>query len=167
MSEIEALSEDAIVVLAALRDASTIRREPTAANPDGYQRFFTITDLVSDGLVLGGEGYNLRGIAGLDKTARGLCKKGLVLKRTLHTRAYYALSDAGIALLARIEKEAGVTDLVAAEIAVRRANADVTDAQRRHREALEALRLARKEAGERYALDGLLQARREYPLDRR
>jgi DNA-binding PadR family transcriptional regulator len=89
-----------------------------------------------------------------------------VHKRTLYGRTYYTLTDAGLALLARIEKEAGVADLTAAEIAMRQATAAVEEAQHRQRTAMEALRLARKEAGERYALEGLLQARREYPLDR-
>jgi DNA-binding MarR family transcriptional regulator len=167
MTEIETLSEDAIVVLAALRDASTIRREPTAAHPSGYQRFFTVTNLVSDGLLFGGDLRNMRGIAALDKTARGLYKKGLVHAQTLHTRRYYALTDAGEALLARIEKEAGVDGLVAAEIEHRKARAEAEAAQARARDAMEALRLARKAAGARYSLESLLDARREHPLSRR
>jgi hypothetical protein len=166
VAEIETLSESAIIVMAGLRDASTIHREPTAANPSGYHTFFTITDLVSDGLMLGGEVGNLHRIADLDKTGRGLYKKGLVHKRTLYGRAYYALTDTGIALLTRIEKEAGVDGLVAAEIAHRKAAADAEEAQLRAREAMEELRLARKAAGARYALAALLDARREYPLDR-
>jgi DNA-binding PadR family transcriptional regulator len=87
--------------------------------------------------------------------------------QTLHTRRYYALTDTGTALLAQIEAEAGVVELVAAEIRCREATAEAEDALRRNREAMEALRLARKAAGARYSLDALLDARREYPLDRR
>lgn len=167
MAEIETLSEDAIVVLVGLRDASARRREPTTACPSGHHTMFTVTDLVTDGLMLGGEVGNKRGIADLDRTARGLSKRHLVVKRTLHTRAYYGLTDEGIALVARIEAEAGVTALVTAEHARDEAAADVEDAQRRLREAQDALRLARKERGTRYPLAALLEYRREFPLSRR
>jgi hypothetical protein len=167
MTEIETLSEDAIVLLVGLRDATARRREPTAACPSGHHTAFTITDLVSDGLMLGGEVGNKRGIADLDRSARGLCKRGLVARRTLHTRAYYRLTDEGRALVARIEEEAGVTYLVAAEHARGEAAACLADAQRRATEAQEALRLARKEAGVRYPLEAVLDYRREFPLNRR
>jgi hypothetical protein len=166
MSDIETLSESAIVVLAGLRDASDRRRPPTPAAPDGYQRFFTITDLVADGLMLGGEVGNLRGIGELDKTARGLYKRGLVHKRTLHGHAYYALTDAGTVLVLRIEGEAGVTELAQAERASWQAAADAELAADRARRAHEALRAARKARGARYALEALLDTRREYPLAR-
>lgn len=166
MSEIETLSESAIVVMVGLRDASARRREPTAACPDGHHTMFTITDLVADGLMLGGEVGNLRGVAELDKTARSLCKRHLVVRRVLHTRSYYGLTDEGLALVARIEAEAGVTGLVAAEHARNEAAADLADAQRRARETQEALRLARKESGTRYPLAALLDYRREFPLRR-
>lgn len=167
MSEIETLSESAIVVLVGLRDATAQRHEPTAANPGGHHTMFTITDLVSLGLMMGGETGNLRGIAELDKTARGLCKRHLASRRTLHTRSYYGLTDEGLALVTRIEEEADVTGLVDAEHACDEAAAELAAAKRRHREAQEALTAARKERGARYALEALLEARREYPLSRR
>jgi hypothetical protein len=167
MAEIQTLSEDGIVVLVGLRDASARRREKTAACPSGYHKSFTITDLVSDGLMLGGEVGNRTGIAALDKSARGLCKRGLAAMRTLHTRVYYRLTDEGLALVARIEAEAGVTELSAAERARDEAVADQEDAERRVREAQEALRIARKQAGTRYPLARLLDYRREFPLTNR
>ncbi len=167
MAEIEALSESAIVVMVGLRDASARRREPTAACPSGHHTMFTIMDMVSDGLMLGGEVGNLRGVAELDKAARGLYKRHLVVRRVLHTRSYYGLTDEGLALVARIEAEAGVTDLVAAEHARNEAAADLADAERRVRAAQEALRQARKERGTRYPLAALLDYRRDYPLSRR
>jgi hypothetical protein len=165
--EIETLSESAIVLMVGLRDAMLIRREPTAACPSGHHKRFTIMDLVADGLMLGGEVGNLRGIGELDKTGRGLYKKGLVTRQVMHTRSYYGLTDAGIALVARIEAEANVTALVAAEQARNQAAGDLADAERRVREATEALRLARKERGARYPLEALLDYRREFPLSRR
>jgi hypothetical protein len=167
MAEIETLSESAIVVLVGLRDATARRREPTAACPSGHHTMFTITDLVSDGLMLGGEVGNLRGIADLDRTARGLHKRRLASKRTLHTRSYYGLTDEGLALVARIEEEADVTGLVAAEHARDEAAADLADAQRRVAAAQEALTAARKARGARYPLEALLGYRREYPLTKR
>ena len=167
MTEIEALSESAIVVMAGLRDASAHRYEPTAGNPDGRHTMFSITDLAAEGLVLGGDTGNLSGIAGLDKTARGLYKRHLVSRRTLHGRAYYALTDEGTVLMLRVEAEAGVTELAEAERAMCQAQADAELAVRREREARAALTAARRRHGGRYALEVLLDARREYPLGAR
>jgi hypothetical protein len=166
MSEIQTLSESAIVVMAALRDAAARRRPPAPAAPDGYQRFFTITDLAAEGLVLGGDHGNLPGIAALDKTARGLYKRGLVHKRTLHGHAYYALTGEGTVLMTRIEAEVGVTELAEAERDNRQAEADVDLAMNRARDAHRALTEARRARGGRYALEVLLDARREFPLAR-
>lgn len=170
MSEIETLSEAAIIVLAALRDASARRREPTAAHPDGHHTMFTVTDLVSDALALArwdGEASSYRDLAGLDKAARGLAKRGLAARRTIYTRVYYGLTTEGLALLDKIEAEAGVTDLAAAVHERDEATAALAEAERRVREAQEALRQARKASGARYPLEALLEARRRHPLSRR
>lgn len=164
---IETLTEDAITVLVALRDAAARRREPTAACPDGHQRSFNLTDLVGEGLMLGGETWNREGLARVDRSARGLCKRGLAARRTIYTRVYYGLTDEGLAVVAAIEAEAGVTDLVAAVHERDEATAALAEAERRVREAQEALRLARKERGARYPLEALLDYRRQYPLSRR
>jgi hypothetical protein len=166
VSEIETLSESAIVVLVALRDASARRHEPTAAHPDGHHTRFTVIDLVALGLALGGDTSDYRGIAGLDKTARGLYKRHLASRVTLHSRAYYGLTDQGIALVARIEEEAGVTELVAAEHAHQQAVADHQATELRRHEASAALMAARKRAGVRYPLAAVLDYRREFPLGR-
>lgn len=167
MTEIETLSEDAIVLLVGLRDASLRRREPTPACPSGLHTRFTVTDLVTGGLLLGGDVGNSRVVADLDKAGRGLYKKHLVTRHVMHTRAYYGLTAEGLSLVYRIEAEADVTDLVAAEHAREAAAADLADAERRVREAAEALRRARKARAARYPLAALLEYRREFPLSRR
>src|SRR5580658_9239885 len=130
MTEIETLSENAIVIMVGVRDASALRREPTAAHPDGHHTMFTLTDLVTDGLMMGGQvGTPLHCFADLDRTARGLCKRGLMVRRTLYTRVYYGLSEEGLALVGRIEAEAGVTGLVAAEHERNEAAADLAAAE--------------------------------------
>jgi hypothetical protein len=167
MSDIETLTEQGITFLAALRDASALRREPSAVRPDGFVRSWTVTDLVADGRMLGGDTENKPAIAGLDKAARGLCKRGLAARRTFFGKSFYTLTDGGIALLARIETEAGITSLVAAQLAHEQALADLRLANRRVSETREQLRTERKAFGGAYPWDVLLNTRRGKPLVRR
>ena len=168
MSEIETLSESAITVLAALRDASALRRTrgPRSSRPDGITRAWTVTGLAEDGRVLGGDTENKAGLAALDKAARGLAKKGLVTRRTIFTRVYYAITGEGTALLLRIEAEAGISALVTVQLAHEQALADLHAATRRVAETREQLRAERKALGGVYPWDALLDYRRKFPLAR-
>jgi hypothetical protein len=167
MSEIETLSEDGITVLAALRDASALRRhQPAPSRPDGPTRAWTITGLAEDGRVLGGDAGNKAGLAALDKAARGLAKKGLVARRVIYTRAYYTITGEGTALLLRIEAEAGISGLVTAQLAHEQALADLLAANQRVAETRGQLTIERKAFGGAYPWEALLNARRERPLGR-
>lgn len=166
MTEIETLTEDGITVLVALRDASALKREGSK-RADGTTQAWTITALAADGRVLGGDTGNLPGLASLDRAARGLAKKGLVARRTIFSKTYYTVTGEGLALLARIEAEAGITALVTAHLEHEQALADLRAANVRVNGTREALRAERQAFGGAYSWEVLMETRRGKPLGRR
>jgi hypothetical protein len=156
---IEALDQNSVRVLAALRDAAALEREPTAASPDGRQQWFTITELAEEGRLLDGITEDRAELAALDRAGRRLAKKGLVAKRTIFTVTRYMVTGEGVVLLLGLEAAAGLSGLVSAQLGLEQALADRAAAERRVDEARTALAAQRREHGSRRALDILLAAR--------
>jgi hypothetical protein len=145
------ITSDQLKILVALRDAAALRREPGPITPDGHEQWFTLSELVGEGRLTGGIGA----FATLSAAARSLRKQGLVAGRVQHTVTWYSLTGAGGSMLARLEAEAGVTDLAAAERALEQAEKDEQAAIDRCHAARAALYDARAAYGRRPALRAL------------
>jgi exonuclease VII small subunit len=151
------ITADHIRILTALRDASALRREPTAAVPDGHRKMFTLVDLAQEGRLASVNGFTSDGLCA---AARSLRKHTFyVAGRTMHTVTSYGITDEGRAYLASLEKAAGVTDLVAAELALEQAELALEQAEL----ALEQAELALEQATLRCqaAMSDLIRLRRE------
>jgi hypothetical protein len=119
------------IVLAALRDAAMIRREPKTLTPDGHESWFTLERLASEDRL-----YGLP--AGVFEVAvRSLRRRNLVVGRTLHTRVNMSVTRDGLDLVFAVEAAAGVTALLAADREVNQARENTRQAKRREAAALE------------------------------
>lgn len=150
------ITPDQLKIMIALRDASALRREPSPLTPDGHEKWWSLGELEMQGLLDIGPYTNAAG--------RTLRRLGLVAGRTQHTVTRYSLTGGGGAMLARMEAEAGVTGLVAAELALAQAVKDEQAAVDRCHEARAALYEARRANGRRPALSSayvLLDALKE------
>jgi hypothetical protein len=149
-------ASDHLKILVALRDASALRREPGPLTPDGHERWFTLTQLISEGRLVDACPPTL------SAPARSLRKHTpYVVGKTLYTRVYYSITDAGREYLEGLERTAGVTALTAAELALEQAETDMHQAVDRYHEARAGLAAARREAGARGSLNVLLDAMKE------
>lgn len=124
-------------VLDGLRNQAAITREPKPLTPDGHEKWFSLDELdQADDL----SGYL---VASVEPAAHTLRKLGLVAARTQQSRTRYSITEAGLAELARIERDAGITEGVAANIAYAQAVYDVkryqAAVQAAHQRANEAL----------------------------
>jgi len=119
-----------LAVLAALRAASVLTREPGTLTPDGHRKFFTIAELEEEGRLDG-----IADTAGLSRAARGLYKHGYVVVRTQFTVTRWAVTPEGLLALAEIEARAGVSEAVALQLEWQQALYDLGRAQRRVHEA--------------------------------
>lgn len=118
------------IVLAALRDAAALRREPKTLTPDGHENWFTLERLAAEGRL-----YGLP--AGVfDAAVRSLRRRNLIVGRTLHTRVNMSITSHGFVLLLRVEAAAGITALLAADREVDQAREDVRQAKRREAASL-------------------------------
>lgn len=142
-------------VLTALRAAEALRREPKTLTPDGHEKWRTLEELEEEGRLV----VTPRASA----AARTLRKQGLVAGRTQFTVTRYSLTGGGGALLARLEKEAGASDLAAAEMALEQAEKDERDATARCQAARAACSRLRREAGVRGSANVLLDYLKENP----
>jgi hypothetical protein len=150
------ITPDQLKVMVALRDAAALRREPKTLTPDGHEQWFRLSELVQEGrLPHDDDGF---ASPALCAAARSLRKQGLVAGRVQHTVTWYSLTGGGGALLSRLEAEAGVTELVAAELALEQSEADMNAAVDRYHVARTALTIARRTAGVRGSINVLLDA---------
>lgn len=155
------ITPDQLKIMIALRDASALRREPRPLTPDGHEKWFTLTQMISEGRLIGPDGFTP---PGLSAAARSLRRLGLVAGRVQHTVTWWSLTGGGGAMLARMEADAGVTGLVAAELALEQAQADIEAATDRYQAARAACTAARREAGVRGSVNVLLDALKETAL---
>jgi hypothetical protein len=140
------ITSDQLKIMVALRDAAALRREPGPITPDGHEKWFRLSELVQEGrLPHDDDGY---ASPALCSAARSLRKQGLVAGRVQHTVTWYSLTGGGGAMLARLEADAGVTELTAAELALEQAESDMNAATDRYH----AARAARAAYGRRPAL---------------
>jgi hypothetical protein len=111
-------------VLDALRNQSALTRTPGPLTSDGHVNWHTLLQLEEAGEALGDYSY-----AVLEPAARTLRKVGLVHMRTLHTHLYWCITEAGRLTLEQVERDAGVSEGVAANIAYAQAAYDVARLQ--------------------------------------
>jgi hypothetical protein len=144
------ITPDQLKIMVALRDASALRREPGPITPDGHEKWFRLSELVQEGrLPHDDDGF---ASPALCAAARSLRKQGLIAGRVQHTVTWYSLTGGGGAMLARLEADAGVTELTAAELALEQAESDMNAATDRYHAAREGLHAARAAYGRRPAL---------------
>ena len=122
-----------LAVLAALRAATVLTREPGTLTPDGHRQFFTFDELEAEGRLDG-----IEDTAGLSRAARGLYKHRYVAVRTHFTVTRWAITPEGLLALAEIEAEAGVSEAVALQLEYQQALYDYERAQQRAHEAFGA-----------------------------
>ena len=125
------LNEHHYRVLAALRAATVLRREPGPVTPDGYERFHLLESLATAGL--------LTLDAHAEAAAEGLRKNRLVVRRVIHTRRYFMITSDALVLLARLEAAAGMSDVISAELDMAQAREDAYQAREREKDALRRL----------------------------
>lgn len=119
-------------VLAALRAATVLKREPGTLTPDGHHRMHSLADLMTAGLLFDQDAH-------AHAAAEGLRKNGLVTRRTYFSKPYYAITSEALVLLAGLEAHAGMSDVIAAELDMAQAQEDIRQARKREREAEERL----------------------------
>jgi hypothetical protein len=142
------ITPDQLKIMIALRDASALRREPGPITPDGIEKWWSLGELETQGLLNIGPYTSASG--------RTLRRLGLVAGRTQHTVTRYSLTGGGGAMLARMEQEAGVTELRGAELAQEQAERDMHVAVDRYHIARADLNRLRGDAGHRGSINVLL-----------
>jgi hypothetical protein len=118
------LSENHYRVLGALRSATVLKREPRVLTPEGYQRWWSLTELANQGRLP----HEM--LAELSSAARGLYKNRLVQMRTTLTVTRYAVTPEGLLALAAHEAETGNAGVIAAAMDLDQAEEDERQAER-------------------------------------
>lgn len=126
------MTEEGVRLLAALRAASALRREPGTLTPTGHERWFSLPGLAAERLPFGR-------LAVFDAEARRLERRGLVKHRTLSTRAYWTLTSEGATELLRMDTRAGVSEIVSCAMDLAQARYDKALAERNLRAASHAM----------------------------
>lgn len=129
-------------VLTALRNASDIKRKPRKLAPDGRTHWWSLPELVEDGWI--SDEANLAKLRGAATT---LYKHHFVGQVTLYTVLRYRITEVGRILLASLEERAGVTDVVAAQVALAQARYDLEAAKEAVERTREQARAAHAEIG--------------------
>lgn len=128
------INENHYRVLAALRAATVLRREPGTLTPDGHHRMHSLEELATAGLLILD--------AHVHAAAEGLRKNGLVTRRTYFSKSYYAITSEALLLIARLEAAVGLADIVSAELDIAQAREDAYQAEQREKGALMRLEAA-------------------------
>jgi hypothetical protein len=136
------LTGDQYRVLAALRGATVLQREPGTLTPDGHEHWHSLLELAAEGRLVAD-------LAALS-AARGLYKRHLAAMRTQQGKTRFCLTEEGFLALAGFEAGHGLTEEAAAQ-------ADLDQAQENEHRARAALAAAMAEVG--LAADRLNRAR--------
>jgi hypothetical protein len=120
------------LVLAALRSASVLRREPKTLTPDGHEHWWSLLELADQGYLGAATDMDL---AALSSTARGLYKKHLVAMRTQMTVTRFCLTGEGYLAVTAVEAAAGISGVVNASLEMDQAIEDSAQARRREQAA--------------------------------
>lgn len=117
------LTENHVRVLAALRGASVLKREPKTLTPEGYEHWWSLSELATEG--------RLEVTPDLCSAARGLYKNKLVAIRTIATVTRYKLTHNGYLALAQHEAAEETAGIAAAVMELEQAQEDARQAQAR------------------------------------
>jgi hypothetical protein len=149
----ENLTDEQVRILSALRSASAFRRKPGVLTPDGILRWWTLSELICDGRLIGE-------LDDLSSAARSLKRKGLVISRTQFTVVRWMITDQGRAALRHLEEQAGVSGTVKAELDFEQAKYDLELAESHFRVLRAVVTKTRTELG-RPVIDVVLGSMRE------
>jgi hypothetical protein len=133
-----AITPQGALVLAALRSASVLRREPKTLTPDGHEHWWSLTELADQGY-LDLRPQQVERLGELSRAARGLCKKHLAASRTQMTVTRFRLTGEGYLAVAEVEAAAGIAGVVSAALDLAQATEDARQAARRELAAFDRL----------------------------
>ena len=119
------ITENQYRVMDALRRASAVRRKPGVLTPDGRSWWWSLEELIELDLLADGTSQ-----AVLEAAAQSLYRRGAVHARTQFTVRRFSLTETGAHALETLDREAGMTEHVAAELARDQAHEDIQRAQR-------------------------------------
>ena len=143
------ITEEGIRLLAALRAASALKREPGVLTPTGHRQWFTLDELGCEGRLNGDP-------AVFDAHARRLERRGLVKHRTQFTVTRWMLTSDGAVELLRLDQAAGVAEIVSCAMDMAQAKYDMALAQRNLRNASHAMTAVRLQHGRMQPGEGAL-----------
>jgi hypothetical protein len=143
------LTEDQYRVLAALRGAAALRREPGTLTPDGHHHWHSPAELADEGR-LPPDPDSYTGLCPAVLAAfKALRRAGLVAARTQYTVTRFRLEPDGFAALRAYEDARGLTEIARAELDLRQAHEDRWQAWRRVEKAQMRLAGLQLKAGAR------------------
>lgn len=127
------MTEEGVRLLAALRAASALQREPGTLTPTGHRQWFSLAELAAEHRLDGSmaEAYAAE--------ARRLERRGLVKHRTQFTVIRYMLTSDGAIELLRLDSAAGAGEIVSCAMDLAQARHDMALAERNLRAALAAM----------------------------
>lgn len=137
-------SQETYQLLAALHSATLLKRNPTAARPDGHRSFFSLDLLVQENRIASGSD-----LCELARAAKSMTRKGLLAHRRLFARDFWTITPAGVHVLRTELRDRGLTELAEAALAVEQADYDAKRAADAARTARIMLEMADEAAGER------------------
>jgi hypothetical protein len=123
------LTTDQYRVLAALRGATVLRREPKPLTPDGTERWWSLDELALEDRL--GTGAITGLLPEALRAAKWLRARELVRRRRQFAVTRYSLTLAGIRALTAHEEAHGLTEIAAAELELRQAREDHWQAWKR------------------------------------
>lgn len=126
------MTEAGVRLLAALRAASALKREPGVLTPTGHRQWFSLAELAAEGRLNGDPAVFVA-------HARRLERQGLVKHRTQFTVTRYMLTSDGAIELLRLDSAVGVSEIVSCAMDLAQARHDMALAERNFRAALAAM----------------------------
>ena len=136
-------TQDTYRLLAAFHSAMLLRRTPVPATPDGHRKFFTLDQLVLEGRIAGGSD-----LCTLARAAKSMTRKGLLAHRRLYARDFWMVTPAGSHALRTEVRRQGLTEVLAAALAVEQADYDARRAVNAAKDARILFEVASADAGE-------------------
>jgi hypothetical protein len=150
------MTEEGVRLLAALRAASALRREPGTLTPTGHRQWFSLAELATEKrLPVDRAGQWL---AAYECEARHLERTGLIKHRTQFTVTRYTLTSEGALELLRLDRAAGVSEIISCAMDLAQARYDVALAARNLQAAQHTMTHARVAHGPLQPGEGALYA---------
>ena len=149
------MTEEGVRLLSALRAASALKREPGTLTPTGHRQWFSLAELATEKRLRMDGGV---ACAVYEREARHLERTGLIKHRTQFTVTRYTLTSEGALELLRLDRAAGVSEIISCAMDLAQARYDVALAARNLRGAQHAMTHARVAHGPLQPGEGALYA---------